>query len=456
MPRIKLTAKAVARLRAPTKSGKPELFWDYGGQHSLRGFGVLCSGRSKTKNFVAQRDLPSGRTRRVTIGGVAEFKTIDAARERAAAVLQDMRIGLDPKAKRRGALTLREALDAYIKAGAHLLRPRTVEHYRDTVESHLSDWFDRPLSEITHDMVTTRHQKIAANVAASHAKAAAEAEELHKARAAKAKALGWSEAAARHRGKAEAAAQRAPTPGHTAANNCMRVLRMLHNFAKESDATLGPNPVRLKKWFPLVRRDRRVEANELEKFYKAVMGLENPVARDYLRLLLLTGLRRREAAQLRWTDVDLQKRVLRISAAVAKSGRKLNLPLSNQLHDLLVSRRAVGDSKYIFPANSRSEHIEEPKAPLALVAAACGINVSAHDLRRTYASTAHGCGVSLHVLKALLNHAGPSPTGDVTAAYVGISEDEMADAAQKVADKLSELCGIVAPAGANVAKLPQR
>ena len=40
-------------------------------------------------------------------------------------------------------------------------------------------------------------------------------------------------------------------------------------------------------------------------FYRAVMELENPVARDYLLLLLFTGLRRTEAARLTWADVDL-------------------------------------------------------------------------------------------------------------------------------------------------------
>ena len=42
MPRIKLTEKAIDKLKAPTPGGRQVLYWDT----ELRGFGVLCSGKS--------------------------------------------------------------------------------------------------------------------------------------------------------------------------------------------------------------------------------------------------------------------------------------------------------------------------------------------------------------------------------------------------------------------------
>ena len=59
------------------------LYWDDGHRNALRGFGVLCSGKTSSRTFVAQRDMPGGRTRRVTIGGVTEL-TLSEARDRAA------------------------------------------------------------------------------------------------------------------------------------------------------------------------------------------------------------------------------------------------------------------------------------------------------------------------------------------------------------------------------------
>jgi len=62
MPKLKLTEKAVAKLAAPTQNGRPVLFWD----NELKGFAVLCSGKSNAKTYVVQRDLPGGRPRRLS------------------------------------------------------------------------------------------------------------------------------------------------------------------------------------------------------------------------------------------------------------------------------------------------------------------------------------------------------------------------------------------------------
>src|SRR3954468_13873351 len=62
MPRLKLTQRTIEKLPAPDPSGRQLLHWDT----DLRGFGVLCSGKTNAKTYVVQRDLPNGRTRRVT------------------------------------------------------------------------------------------------------------------------------------------------------------------------------------------------------------------------------------------------------------------------------------------------------------------------------------------------------------------------------------------------------
>jgi integrase len=234
----------------------------------------------------------------------------------------------------------------------------------------------------------------------------------------------------------------------------MRALRVLYNFAADrapSSNPMPPNPVRLKKlWLPVERRTRSVSVDELPKFYKAVCALPSPVARDYLLLLLFTGFRRNEAAALRWDEVDLKARVIRLPAARAKAGKKLDLPMTDFVHDLLVARRSIGDAKWVFPANSKSGHLEEPKFPLRMVAEATGIRVSVHDLRRTYITVSESTDMSVIALKALVNH---SLGKDVTEGYVQMSAERLREPAQRVADKLKELIGIAPIAGGNVTKL---
>src|ERR1700733_5966977 len=102
MARLKLTARAIAGLSAPDPSGRQTLHWD----SELKGFGVLCSGTTASKTFIVQRDLPGGRTRRVTIAPVNVID-LDKARLAAQGVLADFYKGVDPKAGRRGEATLR-------------------------------------------------------------------------------------------------------------------------------------------------------------------------------------------------------------------------------------------------------------------------------------------------------------------------------------------------------------
>jgi integrase len=258
MPRLKLTQRAVEKLPAPDPAGKQTLHWD----SELKGFGVLCSGTTKAKTYVVQRDLSGGRTRRMTIAPTNVI-ALDDARRRAESTLADLYRGVDPKLAARGSATLRATLDAYLDARKDL-RPASIRSYRLGVERYLTPWLDRPLREITGDMVEARHRAIAAEVGSA--------------------------------GRYD---------GTSTANGAMRALRVLWNFAAERNPNLPPNPVRRLKrqWYAEPKRERIIRPDELPRFFAAVSRLPNPTARDYLLLLLFTGLRRSEAACLRWDDI---------------------------------------------------------------------------------------------------------------------------------------------------------
>lgn len=114
-----------------------------------------------------------------------------------------------------------------------------------------------------------------------------------------------------------------------------------------------------------------------------------------------------------------------------------------------VARRAPGKQEFVFPADGARGHIEEPKFPLALVQQASGVRISAGDLRRTYVTAAASADISPLALKALVNH---SLGGDVTSGYVVMTTADLLPAAQRVADRIKERCGIEAPGG-NVSRL---
>lgn len=395
MSRIKLTERIIERLAAPDPSGKQVLHWDA----DLKGFGVLCSGVTNSKTYVVQRTLPDGRTRRVTVAAANEMD-LAKAREEAAEMLVELRKGRDPKLR---SATLQSTLDAYLKKFDSKLSENSKANYKEKVTSYLSAWLNKPLNFITREAVEKRHSEIAKEIAEAG------------------------------RGK-----------GQTSANAVMRTLRLLWNFAGEQDKSLPANPVKLRKqWFEEPRRDRIVEEHQMPAFYQAVNALKSDVARDYILFVLFTGLRRREAAMLKWDHLDFDAKLIRIPAQNTKAKRKLDLPMTDFVRNLLVARRSIGKdpSGYVFPSHGKKTgYIAEPKFPLDAVAKACNVSVCVHDLRRTFITVAEQAEISPMALKALVNH---SLGKDVTEGYVQMRVERLRAPAQKVTDSLKQLCGIV-------------
>jgi integrase len=93
-------------------------------------------------------------------------------------------------------------------------------------------------------------------------------------------------------------------------------------------------------------------------------------------------------------------------------------------------RKAATNSKWLFPADSRSGHIEEPRAR----AGEFSHPFSPHGLRHTYASVAVVAKVHPFALKLLMNHA--LPGGDITAGYVRGDFRALLEAQQSITDEL--------------------
>ena len=390
MPRIKLTQRSVARLVAPTPSGKQLVYWD----NDLRGFGVLVSGRTTVKSFIVQRDLAGGKTRRVTIASVAELSLSDA-REKARPLLVAMRGGKDPKAKASG--TLQETADLYLQSVR--LSPRSKETYEGLVRIHLAPLKDRPLGSITPQEIDALHNRIV---------------------------------------------------GKAVANAAIRCFRLLYNWASARNDDLGRNPVRIRgnEWHRTNPKRRPIPAERMTDLYNAVLTLPS-MLRDYVLLLLFTGMRRREAAALRWNEIDFVRQTITLPASRTKNRKPLDIPMSDVVHDLLVARRRLGDAIYVFPSHGASGHMESVATAIKSVRKKIGFEFAPHDLRRTYITTAEALDISPYAIKALVNH---SLGSGVTEGYIKMDAERLRGPAQQVADKLKLLCGMAAPSG-NVAAL---
>jgi integrase len=399
MARAHLTERDIRALEAPDPTGTQQVYWD---THTI-GLGVKVSGTTAVKTFVVKGKVRgSDRSPVLAIGRAAVDggMTLADARREAGQIRAAFYSGVNPRAEQAAAVTLRQAMNAYLEARKANLKPRTLAGYRQETERHLGDWLDRPpLKDITPAMCEARHKAIAAGIAGK-----------------------------RH------------YVGGATADRVMKSFQVFWNYAAERTPALGPCPVKiLKHHFHKIKpRERCLKANEFAKFFKAVQELPSAVAKDYVVTLLFTGLRRREASRIRWGDVDIDAKTLTIPAANTKNSRKLVLPLSDVIYALLKRRRALGKTQYVFPATGSSGHIQEPKFHFGQIAKATGITVSAHDLRRSYVTVAESCDIGIMALAALVNHVVPG----VTSQYVQMNVDRLRVPAQVVTDKLKVLCKI--------------
>ena len=89
------------------------------------------------------------------------------------------------------------------------------------------------------------------------------------------------------------------------------------------------NPVtvltKTKSWYRVERRQTIIKPHELSAWFAAVNNLNSSQVKDYLILLLFTGLRRQEAMKLQWNQVDLKAKTLTIIDT--KNRNPLTLPL---------------------------------------------------------------------------------------------------------------------------------
>ena len=138
---------------------------------------------------------------------------------------------------------------------------------------------------------------------------------------------------------------------------------------------------------------------------------------------LNTGLRRREAQNLTWGDIDLRKKLLTVRGAGAKSGQTRHVPLNAAAVDALKAHR--GDVRPLpkVPVFGRADL---KKAFSGVLKVAKIEAFRWHDLRHTFASRLVMVGVPLNTVRELMGHA----SLDMTLIYAHLAPDNLRSAVE--------------------------
>ncbi|MXN45903.1 tyrosine-type recombinase/integrase [Shinella kummerowiae] len=424
MPTIKLTRKTIASLEP---GEKPVIYFD----ETVKGFGLKIMPTGARSWVLEYRPGAGGRgvaKKRLKIGTPATMPP-EEARERAIRTLARVTLGGDPAGARsdeRSSPTVSDLVDAYMRDHvASKRKAKTEAEYKIVIDKHVKPAIGSMRASVV----------MAADVARMQSSIV--------------------------RGK-----RRNGNTGKTTANRALAVLSAAFNWAQGVGLVPdGHNPTKRVERFSESRKERFLTTSEMtalgEALYEAeTIGLpydvdenrakaknapkpENrrtvygPHAVAAIRLLLLTGARKREILDLRWQDVDLDRGVLFL--ADSKTGKK-TLVLSSAAIAILQNLPRLGI--YVIAGATAGAKGERPRAdlnkPWGAVLRRAGLEgVRLHDLRHSFASVGVGGSLGLPIVGKLLGHTQAA----TTARYAHLDTDPLKKAVDTIGDKISSAMG---------------
>ncbi len=270
---------------------------------------------------------------------------------------------------------------------------------------HFGDWFDKPLIDITSGAIEDRYLKVASESKASAALV-------------------------------------------------MRIMRAVYRTAQIRHGDRIPqlltkvHPVKnlshfQPSWNSLDAREDYILDGDLPAFYRAVMKLENPVARDFIMVAILTGLRKSEVCTLTWSQgVDLARRTITVTSKHAKNKQRHMLAMSDHLYELFLRRWQDPErGDYVFPGKSAAGHFINPEKSIKQAIKDAKIeHFTPHTLRRTFATAADAIGYDLSSIQRLLNH---KPGTVAEKHYIQRHAEKTREPIQRINEHLLKLMGAI-------------
>ncbi|MBW9250346.1 MAG: tyrosine-type recombinase/integrase [Acidithiobacillus ferriphilus] len=339
------------------------------------------------KAFYCVRKV-EGRVEWIRIGGADAVK-IEAARARAAEIINDIARGINPaeqKRKKKAEMAFSDLFAAWLKDGT-VKGKKSLGNDDRNFRLHLQSIAQKKLSDITREHLRKLHCNIST------------------------------------------------ASGKYQANRVLELISAVFNFGINVLDMAGiNNPAAGIKANREESRERRLHPDEMPRFFEALATEPNRDMRDYFVLSLLTGARRSNLLAMTWTEVNLVRKTWTIPGPKAKSGDTITVPLTTAAIEVLENRKDImGGKGWVFPGNGKTGHLVEPKTAWKRLLQRADIeDLRLHDLRRSLASFQIDAGVSLAVIGKGLGHH----SQQTTAVYARLAQDPVADAWQKGTDAI--------------------
>lgn len=373
---MRLTKRSVEAITLPDKGKRVEL-WD----SQLSGFGVQVTA-SGNRSYIFQYRMGGRGTspKRITIGRHGNPWTADGARQQAQNLFELVRKGLDPKALKEEQRTKTEnqmRTESLLEFGAYA--NFFLEQY--IVKKHIKR-SDEIARIFERDVIPALSGRLIHEIS-------------------KREFIGLFD--------------RIGARSPSTANKAYRWLMVMLNWAEKLD-DIPKSPLKgLHLPFPEKARERVLNDAELVNVWHASDQLGYPFG-AMVKLLIATGQRRNEVAQMEWLELDLKNAVWNIPGARTKNGEAHMVPLNG------IARATIDEimsgigrqSNFVLTTTGKSPISGFSKAKRRLDAILLPMSdesepMSAwtfHDLRRSVATGCQRLGVPTDHIEAILNHSG--------------------------------------------------
>jgi integrase len=388
-----LTISKIEKIKPPAE-GRIVLWDNEPVGSGVPGFGcrVFPSGQ---RSFIVRYRLPGSRQKQTATLGTYGLITLPQARRKAQEILATVKLGSDPQAERK-ARAAAEQTAAKLLTVQELARQYSAALRAGTARTSRSN--GRPVAAYIAD--TVMHLE---RFAARHGKQAAAA-------------ITRSDVAAvLHEYVDQPSVHRRM---HGAINR-------MYAWARHQDLVANrPTEDIITTREPA--RERVLSLDELMAIWRAADQLD-PLYRDLVHLMIMTGQRRAEVAGMRWGEIDLAAGLWTLPSGRTKAKRQHTVPLTPLAVSALRTRRDVLQRPtqadgLVLPTSSRDGGSVRAisgwnwlKRELDRRSGISGWRL--HDFRRSLVTILAEQGADVAVLDSLLNHASSATRGGVIGVY---------------------------------------
>lgn len=224
-------------------------------------------------------------------------------------------------------------------------------------------------------------------------------------------------------------------------NRIMTLLKAVLNWAVRT-GYINDNPI---KYLQLLKEDnqrtRFLDKGEIRRLFIAAELDDNYYASQYVKLLLLTGLRRDELRLAKWSDVDPEQGTLFIPHT--KNGKSRILHLNHMALEILATIPPIPENPYIFPGVKAKQPLHNVYKPFQRMVKRAHLEgeICIHTCRHSVAALIVSHGGTLYDVQAQLGHA----SSNSSQRYAHLHSSRLKQTSQQVANCIEDAITVKKP-----------